>query len=170
MWFVFIWQFSFILRVPSHWILTMTTASILWTLGIGHRTSSEMLVSVCLLFDCFMFHVCESDLCVACCKGLADRFEEYPKLRELIRLKDELIATTNTPPMYAKWILMFIWLWVQLIYAWITVHLECVHSTLLIPPFVMLQPYFKRDEINFSPQNPLIWFDFLKVFLMYIVK
>ncbi|GLD66920.1 N6-adenosine-methyltransferase subunit METTL14, partial [Lates japonicus] len=32
--------------------------------------------------------------------GLADRFEEYPKLRELIRLKDELISSTNTPPMY----------------------------------------------------------------------
>lgn len=31
--------------------------------------------------------------------GLADRFEEYPKLRELIRLKDELISATNTPPM-----------------------------------------------------------------------
>ncbi|RXM35197.1 N6-adenosine-methyltransferase subunit METTL14 [Acipenser ruthenus] len=34
--------------------------------------------------------------------GLADRFEEYPKLRELIRLKDELIATTNTPPVYLQ--------------------------------------------------------------------
>uniref|UniRef100_A0A3B3HSC7 N(6)-adenosine-methyltransferase non-catalytic subunit METTL14 n=1 Tax=Oryzias latipes TaxID=8090 RepID=A0A3B3HSC7_ORYLA len=34
--------------------------------------------------------------------GLADRFEEYPKLRELIRLKDELIASTNTPPMYLQ--------------------------------------------------------------------
>ncbi|ERL88796.1 N6-adenosine-methyltransferase non-catalytic subunit [Dendroctonus ponderosae] len=34
--------------------------------------------------------------------GLADRFEEYPKLRELIRLKDELIAQTATPPMYLK--------------------------------------------------------------------
>ncbi|KAK2726364.1 hypothetical protein QYM36_000713 [Artemia franciscana] len=34
--------------------------------------------------------------------GLADRFEEYPKLRELIRLKDELIAKTATPPMYLK--------------------------------------------------------------------
>ncbi|XP_059502057.1 N6-adenosine-methyltransferase non-catalytic subunit isoform X1 [Stegostoma tigrinum] len=32
--------------------------------------------------------------------GLADRFEEYPKLRELIRLKDDLISQTNTPPMY----------------------------------------------------------------------
>lgn len=34
--------------------------------------------------------------------GLADRFEEYPKLRELIRLKDELIAGTATPPMYLQ--------------------------------------------------------------------
>uniref|UniRef100_A0A8C6WS12 N(6)-adenosine-methyltransferase non-catalytic subunit METTL14 n=1 Tax=Neogobius melanostomus TaxID=47308 RepID=A0A8C6WS12_9GOBI len=34
--------------------------------------------------------------------GLADRFEEYPKLRELIRLKDELISATNTPPMYLQ--------------------------------------------------------------------
>ncbi|KTF95864.1 hypothetical protein cypCar_00017537 [Cyprinus carpio] len=34
--------------------------------------------------------------------GLADRFEEYPKQRELIRLKDELIAATNTPPMYLQ--------------------------------------------------------------------
>ncbi|XP_043917593.1 N6-adenosine-methyltransferase non-catalytic subunit [Protopterus annectens] len=34
--------------------------------------------------------------------GLADRFEEYPKLRELIRLKDELISQTNTPPMYLQ--------------------------------------------------------------------
>lgn len=36
--------------------------------------------------------------------GLNERFEEYPKLRELIRLKDELIAHTNVPakPMYLK--------------------------------------------------------------------
>lgn len=34
--------------------------------------------------------------------GLADRFEEYPKLRELIKLKDDLIAETATPPMYLK--------------------------------------------------------------------
>ncbi|KAM5192048.1 N(6)-adenosine-methyltransferase non-catalytic subunit METTL14 [Mantella aurantiaca] len=34
--------------------------------------------------------------------GLADRFEEYPKLRELIRLKDELISKSNTPPMYLQ--------------------------------------------------------------------
>ena len=36
--------------------------------------------------------------------GLNERFEEYPKLKELIRLKDELIAKTNNPPkpMYFK--------------------------------------------------------------------
>ncbi|KAJ8023053.1 N6-adenosine-methyltransferase non-catalytic subunit [Holothuria leucospilota] len=34
--------------------------------------------------------------------GMGDRFEEYPKLKELIRLKDQLIASTNTPPMYLK--------------------------------------------------------------------
>lgn len=33
---------------------------------------------------------------------MADRFEEYPKLRELIRLKDELISETATPPCYLK--------------------------------------------------------------------
>ena len=36
--------------------------------------------------------------------GLVDRFEEYPKLRELIKLKDDLIARTNLPvrPMFIK--------------------------------------------------------------------
>merc|ERR1712141_667020 len=34
--------------------------------------------------------------------GLADRFEEYPKLRELIRLKNELIDETAHAPMYLK--------------------------------------------------------------------
>lgn len=38
--------------------------------------------------------------------GLADRFEEYPKLRELIKLKDEQIQETATPPMYLKCDLM----------------------------------------------------------------
>ena len=32
----------------------------------------------------------------------ARRFEEYPKLRELIRLKNELIQRTAHPPMYLK--------------------------------------------------------------------
>ncbi|TNN07764.1 N6-adenosine-methyltransferase non-catalytic subunit isoform 1 [Schistosoma japonicum] len=32
--------------------------------------------------------------------GLRNRFEEYPKLRELIRLKDQYIQSKATPPMY----------------------------------------------------------------------
>ncbi len=53
-------------------------------------------------FLCFLSHAQLLDWvnCVLCCAlGLADRFEEYPKQRELIRLKDEFIAATNTPPM-----------------------------------------------------------------------
>ncbi|VDP21831.1 unnamed protein product [Echinostoma caproni] len=34
--------------------------------------------------------------------GLRNRFEEYPKLRELIRLKDSLIESRTTPPMYLR--------------------------------------------------------------------
>lgn len=34
--------------------------------------------------------------------GLAERFGEYPKLKDLIHLKDELIRKTNTPPTYLK--------------------------------------------------------------------
>jgi mRNA m6A methyltransferase non-catalytic subunit len=36
--------------------------------------------------------------------GINERFEEYPKLKELIKLKDELIANTNAPskPMHLK--------------------------------------------------------------------
>lgn len=34
--------------------------------------------------------------------GLKNRFEEYPKLRELMRLKDELIQVRATPPMYLQ--------------------------------------------------------------------
>ncbi|VEL22465.1 unnamed protein product [Protopolystoma xenopodis] len=34
--------------------------------------------------------------------GLKNRFEEYPKLRELIRLKDALIVERATPPMYLR--------------------------------------------------------------------
>ena len=34
--------------------------------------------------------------------GLTDRFEEYPKLKDLNLLKDELIRKTNTPPMYLR--------------------------------------------------------------------
>ena len=33
---------------------------------------------------------------------MADRFEEYPKLRELIRLKNKLVDEVAQPPMYLK--------------------------------------------------------------------
>ena len=34
--------------------------------------------------------------------SLLSRFEEYPKLQELIRLKDELVGRTAHPPCYLK--------------------------------------------------------------------
>lgn len=34
--------------------------------------------------------------------GRDDRFEEYPKLRELVQLKDELVARTAAPPMFLQ--------------------------------------------------------------------
>ena len=34
--------------------------------------------------------------------SIADRFNEYPKLKELIRLKDELVEKTASPAMYLK--------------------------------------------------------------------
>ena len=37
--------------------------------------------------------------------SLLSRFEEYPKLQELIRLKDELVGRTAHPPCYLKWLL-----------------------------------------------------------------
>jgi len=40
--------------------------------------------------------------------GLSNRFEEYPKLRELILLKDEQIQKTNTPPMCVSFLCLVI--------------------------------------------------------------
>jgi mRNA (2'-O-methyladenosine-N6-)-methyltransferase len=34
--------------------------------------------------------------------GVTDRFEEYPKLKELIRLKEAQLRERATPPMYLK--------------------------------------------------------------------
>ena len=45
----------------------------------------------------FMLHNCQLKH-----SGLKNRFEEYPKLRELIIKKDQLIQQTNTAPMYLK--------------------------------------------------------------------
>lgn len=100
----FILFHSFFFRALRVWTLTMTTVSTLSIQATGHKTLLEMLVSVCSCV-CFKYMCIPAycyDLTVLCDSGLADRFEEYPKLRELIRLKDELISTTNTPPMYVK--------------------------------------------------------------------
>ena len=43
-----------------------------------------------------------SVICISGDVGLADRFEEYPKLRELIRLKNKLVDEVAQPPMYLK--------------------------------------------------------------------
>ena len=32
--------------------------------------------------------------------GLEERFGEYPKLKNVVRMKDEVIRSTNTPPTY----------------------------------------------------------------------
>jgi hypothetical protein len=47
-------------------------------------------------FEIYFWNVIVNRLLFA---GLTNRFEEYPKLRELILLKDAQIQTTNTPPM-----------------------------------------------------------------------
>ncbi|UYV61870.1 METTL14 [Cordylochernes scorpioides] len=68
--------------------------------------------------------------------GLADRFEEYPKLKELIRLKDERIAQMATPPMYLKADLMTFDLR----------QLRCEFDVILVEP--PLEEYQKREETN----------------------
>lgn len=78
----------------------MITARILWIVAKDHKISS-------VSFD---LALCNLDVLNLICiipinlgdVGLADRFEEYPKLRELIRLKNQLIDETAHPPMYLK--------------------------------------------------------------------
>ncbi|CAF0724857.1 unnamed protein product [Didymodactylos carnosus] len=70
--------------------------------------------------------------------GLQDRFEEYPKLRELIRLKDEHIAKTGTPPMYMKCDLLNFSL----------ADLDCEFDVILIEP--PLQEYKRTHGVHFD--------------------
>lgn len=60
----------------------------------GNCFFSVSLASKCL--RCFHLSAFSSST------GLKNRFEEYPKLRELIQLKDELISARATPPMYLR--------------------------------------------------------------------
>ena len=69
-----------------------------------HSVCVCVCVCACMrVYVCVLVCVC---MCVVCTYmypmyvGLEDRFEEYPKLKELIRLKDEQIAKYASPPMY----------------------------------------------------------------------
>ncbi|KAK1175732.1 N6-adenosine-methyltransferase non-catalytic subunit-like, partial [Acipenser oxyrinchus oxyrinchus] len=82
--------------------------------------------------------------------GLADRFEEYPKLRELIRLKDDLIATTNTPPVYLQADLETFDLR----------ELKCKFDVLLIEP--PLEEYYRESGIV-ANEKIWAWDDMMKL-------
>ncbi|XP_062406998.1 N6-adenosine-methyltransferase non-catalytic subunit [Sardina pilchardus] len=82
--------------------------------------------------------------------GLADRFEEYPKLRELIRLKDELISSTNTPPMYLQADLD----------AFDLRDLKCKFDVILLEP--PLEEYYRESGIIAS-ERFWTWDDIMKL-------
>uniref|UniRef100_A0A8C2WLM3 N(6)-adenosine-methyltransferase non-catalytic subunit METTL14 n=1 Tax=Cyclopterus lumpus TaxID=8103 RepID=A0A8C2WLM3_CYCLU len=82
--------------------------------------------------------------------GLADRFEEYPKLRELIRLKDELISTTNTPPMYLQADPMHFDLQ----------DLKCEFDVILLEP--PLEEYYRESGIS-NTERFWTWDDIMKL-------
>ncbi|KAK6493295.1 N6-adenosine-methyltransferase non-catalytic subunit [Huso huso] len=82
--------------------------------------------------------------------GLADRFEEYPKLRELIRLKDELIATTNTPPVYLQ----------ADMETFDLRELKCKFDVLLIEP--PLEEYYRESGIV-ANEKIWAWDDMMKL-------
>lgn len=72
--------------------------------------------------------------------GLEDRFEEYPKLRELICLKDEYIHKTNILPMYLR---------SDLLAPNFTLSsLECEFDVILIEP--PLEEYKRKSGIHFD--------------------
>ncbi|CAF1211097.1 unnamed protein product [Rotaria magnacalcarata] len=72
--------------------------------------------------------------------GLQNRFEEYPKLRELIRLKDDYIEKTNCPPMYLRCDL--------LANNFTLASLECEFDVILIEP--PLEEYKRKSGIHFD--------------------
>ena len=72
--------------------------------------------------------------------ALQDRFEEYPKLRELICLKDEYIHKTNTLPMYLR---------CDLLAPNFTLSsLDCEFDVILIEP--PLEEYKRTNGIHFD--------------------
>ena len=72
--------------------------------------------------------------------GLQDRFEEYPKLRELIRLKDEYISKTSCEPMYLRCDI--------LANNFTLSSLECEFDVILIEP--PLEEYRQSNGVHFD--------------------
>ncbi|CAF1048120.1 unnamed protein product [Rotaria sordida] len=83
--------------------------------------------------------------------GLQNRFEEYPKLRELIRLKDEYIDKTNPPPMYLRCDL--------LANNFTLSSLECEFDVILIEP--PLEEYKRTSGIHFD--RYVTWDEIMKL-------
>lgn len=91
--------------------LPTTTANILWTLRSGHRisyaTTTSSIVSrsttppPCLLF-CIHAHKYATPLRFVLEVTSKTITFRYPKLRDLITLKDQLVADRATSPMYLK--------------------------------------------------------------------
>ena len=72
--------------------------------------------------------------------GLHNRFEEYPKLRELIRLKDDHILKTSSPPMYLRRDI--------LANNFSLSSLECEFDVILVEP--PLEEYKRSNGIHFD--------------------
>ncbi|CAB3997047.1 alkaline phosphatase-like isoform X1 [Paramuricea clavata] len=83
--------------------------------------------------------------------GLADRFEEYPKLKELIRLKDEIIAKRATPPMYLQCNFE----------AFDLRELECKFDVILVDP--PLEEYQRRGSGISHNWRPWAWEEIMKL-------
>jgi len=83
--------------------------------------------------------------------GLGDRFEEYPKLKELIRLKDEIISKRATPPMYLQADLE----------NYDLVDLKSVFDVILIDP--PLQEYQRRCPGRTFNWRPWEWEEIMKL-------
>ncbi|XP_042195778.1 N6-adenosine-methyltransferase non-catalytic subunit isoform X3 [Callorhinchus milii] len=82
--------------------------------------------------------------------GLADRFEEYPKLRELIRLKDDLISQTNPPPMYLQADLE----------TYDVRELKCKFDVILVEP--PLEEYYRETGVT-ANEKCWTWDDIMKL-------
>ncbi|XP_046859175.1 N6-adenosine-methyltransferase non-catalytic subunit-like isoform X1 [Xenia sp. Carnegie-2017] len=83
--------------------------------------------------------------------GLADRFDEYPKLKELIRLKDEIIAKRATPPMYLQCNLE----------SFDLRDLECKFDVILLDP--PLEEYQRRGSGISHNWRPWDWDEIMKL-------